>query len=652
MKILAIADLHLNHNNRFSDFIETLRQIAKYAIKNKVKALLIAGDVYQRRRPSSIERNKFELFISSLIKKSIEIHIIPGLRGRHDLEEGISTVDEFKALEVKGVTVWPNPIVIPFGNYRIFLGHCMIKEAKLGPLAYSLNEGIPIKELIKQYPADIYCFDNKTEALTKEGWKKYNKIKKTDKIATLNLINHQIEYQNYSKKYVLNFNGDIIELKSKLSFCGTPDHRILYKNQKCRRPGKNYKNNLQIKSADYVRKLKGQLYFPVSGQNKQKDFAISDNWIRLTAWIIAEGHFRLNQNAINITQQKSKAPQIRKILTKLKLKFGEYKRQIRGYTNNFGITSKKDVSYFYIWSESTTLVKQYVKEKNIPNWIKQLSQRQFKIFLETLVEGDGHKISKTAGHYYTSNKSLADKLQQLLIENGFKAMISKRIHGLGNRLTYCVQYCEKLFHCVAPNSFVKKNYKGKVWCVTVPNSTIVIRRKGRAMITGNCLGHIHTPQLISEVPPAFYCGSIDRVDFGERNEIKGMTLIDTNKEGKKYSFIPLKIRPMKQIEITDDWLKDKSSFAVKDTIVKVIVHTTKDKAKQYKEPQIRHALISAYKVKSIIFDIKSEAIVRDRTINESLSPLKAFQEYAKKKRLASTIVSLGEAIIKKGVKDD
>lgn len=320
-KLLTIADFHLNQHNRFEDFLATLRQIVIFALKEKVDAVLIAGDVYQRRRPSSLEKQKFELFVRTLVQKNVQVYIVPGLRGRHDLENGISTIEEFKTLEIAGVHVLPNPSVLTFGTHKIFLGHLMIKEAKLGALAYRINEGMAIQELLAKYKADIYL-----------------------------------------------------------------------------------------------------------------------------------------------------------------------------------------------------------------------------------------------------------------------------------------------------------------------------------------LGHVHTAQQLNTNPPVLYCGSIDRVSFSERDEVKGMVLIDTTWKKKIYKFIPLKTRPMKQIDLTDARFSQDVNLDVKDAILKIIVHTTKANRHLFKDPQIRHHFKEAYQIKSILFDIKDTTIVRDKSINEALSPLQAFREYAKKQDLTAAVVDLGEQIILRGEK--
>lgn len=43
-----------------------------------------------------------------------------------------------------------------------------------------------------------------------------------------------------------------------------------------------------------------------------------------------------------------------------------------------------------------------------------------------------------------------------------------------------------------------------------------------------CLGHIHKAQVLCENPYIAYSGSLSKVDFGERNEVKGFFVLDFN----------------------------------------------------------------------------------------------------------------------------
>jgi len=66
------------------------------------------------------------------------------------------------------------------------------------------------------------------------------------------------------------------------------------------------------------------------------------------------------------------------------------------------------------------------------------------------------------------------------------------------------------------------------------------------------LGHLHRYQNLNPTgyPAIVYSGSIERIDFGERNEEKGFCLVSIPEKNKaSYEFIPIPTRPFIQIDV-------------------------------------------------------------------------------------------------------
>lgn len=63
------------------------------------------------------------------------------------------------------------------------------------------------------------------------------------------------------------------------------------------------------------------------------------------------------------------------------------------------------------------------------------------------------------------------------------------------------------------------------------------------------LGHIHKHQVLGENPPLVYPGSIERVDFGEKDEPKGCVIVEIAPcTPARWRFVPLQARPFISIE--------------------------------------------------------------------------------------------------------
>lgn len=104
MRFLHTGDLHIGKTvNEFS-LIEDqrffLQQICQIAIKEKVHAVVIAGDVYDRAIPSAEAVTLLDEFLSELIESKIQVLMISG---NHDSPERVGFAD--KILEKQGLYI-------------------------------------------------------------------------------------------------------------------------------------------------------------------------------------------------------------------------------------------------------------------------------------------------------------------------------------------------------------------------------------------------------------------------------------------------------------------------------------------------------------------------------------------------------------------
>lgn len=337
------------------------------------------------------------------------------------------------------------------------------------------------------------CVDEQTEILTEYGWKLFKNLKKIEKVATLNRKTHELEYQFPTCYHRYSYDGYLWHHKSRdIDLAVTPNHNLyiaknsiptkwfLQQTDECIQTIKMKKDACNLQQDQRIFKI--------------GDFEISmDLWLEFLGYYISEGYttetqsyFQGVKNGINrevgICQVNEEGRNhIRTCLAKMPFKFHEDR-------NNFRNHSKE------LLQELKSFGKAH--EKYLPDYIWTCSARQLRILYNALMLGDGSISQGLTGikrTYYTSSKQLADDFQRLLLHCGFAGDISYidrrgRNNGTGG-ITRHIEYrigikIKSLEQRIVYNPILLP-YQGEVFCVTVPNQVIYIRRNGRAVWTGN-----------------------------------------------------------------------------------------------------------------------------------------------------------------------
>jgi exonuclease SbcD len=116
------------------------------------------------------------------------------------------------------------------------------------------------------------------------------------------------------------------------------------------------------------------------------------------------------------------------------------------------------------------------------------------------------------------------------------------------------------------------------------------------------LGHLHRHQRLgTSSAPIVYSGSIERVDFGERNEPKGFCLVTIHdKKQTEYTFIETAARPFIQIDLeldgpnqTQQLLKVLSERELKGAVIKILYRLPEGKKDLVDTAAIQNACAAA-----------------------------------------------------------
>ncbi len=385
------------------------------------------------------------------------------------------------------------------------------------------------------------CYSADTQVLTDKGWKYFWEVNKDDYIVTLNPETNEIELQKPVRFFEYDYDGELYHFKSKkLDLLVTPNHNMFVQ-QYCPKCKKGLYYRKFVKACEFNPNIhfipKGgnwrgvkRDYFTLPGikvfyyrhfLNPFKDLSSQavisaseksckvlsnlhvalkyetvyipelkipmNDWLKFFGIWLAEGSVTLRERKtkerkkayyeyqVRICQNKGKtAEEIEKLLKTLPF---NYTKKEQGKKVEFTIYSKQLFLY----------LKQFGKaeDKSIPQEIKNLSKDQLEILFEWMMKGDGY-IGNGNIDYYTKSKKLADDIQEIALKLGYSANVYEKRKGKFK--WYRIAMSKAKYFKLSKENIKKVRYKGKVYCLEVPNHVLYVRRNGKACWCGNSAG--------------------------------------------------------------------------------------------------------------------------------------------------------------------
>jgi thymidylate synthase ThyX len=363
----------------------------------------------------------------------------------------------------------------------------------------------------------VFCYDAQTEVLTNAGWKSWPDVDGSETFATVNPDDGSLEYQEATEHFVGDYDGDMYRVRSEqVDLLVTPNHRMWVKahdTQANKRGEEPYrirhaheifgKRVAYQKTATWHGQESGWVSVPGTKrvwQAKNRSTATTRYYLGsafplrefatfLGHWL-AEGS--LNGHQICIAQNRGE--QLDAIAENIQaLGLPAYK-----VATGPGAVRTQDVAL----RDSLETCGRRAHEKRIPAYVHDWGPGVLRAFLEAYVDGDGSR-RKDGNHsvIYTTSKHMADDLQVLAIKAGWSANIRvddrtglERVLASGQRFRnarpcYVVSLIKTRTRPLVNHNGARSDswepYKGKVYCVKVPNGLLIVRRNGKPVVSGN-----------------------------------------------------------------------------------------------------------------------------------------------------------------------
>lgn len=158
------------------------------------------------------------------------------------------------------------------------------------------------------------------------------------------------------------------------------------------------------------------------------------------------------------------------------------------------------------------------------------------------------------------------------------------------------------------------------------------------------LGHIHKHQNLTHgqanKPPVVYCGSIERIDFGEEGDEKGFCWVELARGNTVWRFIPVRARPFVTIKAdlrhdtspTDTIIQTINQYDLRGAVVRILLQFKPETEARFNEKMVFDALKRAgvVYVAAIRKDVESPARQRLGDNPEGLTHLQLLERYLDK----------------------
>ncbi len=324
------------------------------------------------------------------------------------------------------------------------------------------------------------CYDAETEVLTGDGWKPWPEVTGAETFLTLSQ-DCRIEWQWAERLVAKEVDGPMVRVAmAHADLLVTPDHRMLARRR--RQPHREAWELLpayELLEASHRMLMGGGRY-----EGEEWRAGYRDGFLALLGFFVGDGysdggtptfHLRKDREVSYLREQAARA--------------------------GFGVTERGDRYYLLADEEFRLLAKKCYADdgaKVIPREVLDHPGEYLADLLDGLMHSDGSTSTEGKQTYATTSEVLAGQLQELAVKVGRAATVHPHRSTTGDghlggkdrfRVTFFrernLQPRVGWTREARARQVTVEHYRGMVYCATVPNGTLYVRRNGKPMWCGN-----------------------------------------------------------------------------------------------------------------------------------------------------------------------
>ena len=314
-----------------------------------------------------------------------------------------------------------------------------------------------------------FCFSPDTEFLTSDGFRVFDEIDDTLKLAYWDSGN--IGFERPTRRIDKLHIGELINVKGSKScdILATPDHDMVMLPK-----SKDLMGAYKVKLSKAPFNRQKYAFMPQAGLYKNEE-PISTEGLALIAAVQADGKIT-TVSTRRIVFKFSKQRKIDRLTETLKALNIEYTTKLWRYEYD-----SSDFTWIIFYAPEWLFKYIDINTKLFTREILTLPEA----FLDELMLWDGHKPRKS---YFSVQRKNVELVQELaVLRNRHSVLSFKHDPKSFNKAGYYSVCIHKLHGSFTKTQEVSRiPYNGRVVCFSMPHGTLIARRNGRPFVAGNC----------------------------------------------------------------------------------------------------------------------------------------------------------------------